>query len=189
MQLIYPPYTKRGNEVIKNTGNALVPEGTFINWKIRGTHTKDVLFISTDSVFMDKESSYFHHKKQVFQSLDYGITTSNDSFLFYENLRFQINVVKDQFPVLNLSSKIDSVDNRTYYFHGELSDDYGLSKLELFYYPTDRPDAVEILQLPVVNDSYDVFFYTFPEEINLSKGLFTIFIFKLPIMMFFKMAR
>lgn len=171
MQLIYPPYTKRGNEVIKNTGNALVPEGTFINWKIRGTHTKDVLFISTDSVFMDKESSYFHHKKQVFQSLDYGITTSNDSFLFYENLRFQINVVKDQFPVLNLSSKIDSVDNRTYYFHGELSDDYGLSKLELFYYPTDRPDAVEILQLPVVNDSYDVFFYTFPEEINLSKGV------------------
>lgn len=74
-------------------------------------------------------------------------------FCFRKIYGFQINVVKDQFPVLNLSSKIDSVDNRTYYFHGELSDDYGLSKLELFYYPTDRPDAVEILQLPVVNDS------------------------------------
>ena len=44
-----------------------------------------------------------------------------------------MNVVKDEYPEINLQSKVDSTNSQIVYFLGKVSDDYGLSKLQLVY--------------------------------------------------------
>src|SRR5690606_2117663 len=50
MHLDYPSYTKKTDEVIKSTGNAIVPQGTKITWKLATKATDLVQLISNDTV-------------------------------------------------------------------------------------------------------------------------------------------
>ena len=56
----------------------------------------------------------------------------------YETLGYQIEVIRDQHPELNIQMQQDSTDHETLYFYGQASDDHGLSKLQLVYYPLNN---------------------------------------------------
>ena len=47
--------------------------------------------------------------------------------LNYEKLNYQINVIKDQFPTINVNNAPDSLKLAKNYLLGKISDDYGLS--------------------------------------------------------------
>ena len=134
MELDYPNYIGKKNEIINNTGNAIIPEGTVINWKLYTKQTDTVRFINKDSSYLfSKEDSYFNLKKKINSTQDYIISTSNALIKNYENLSYTLEVIKDQFPDIKLLSKPDSLNNQIIYFLGKVSDDYGLSKLQLVY--------------------------------------------------------
>ncbi|MGY0406757.1 MAG: DUF4175 family protein, partial [Polaribacter sp.] len=46
LQLRYPKYVGKRNEIIQNTGNIVVPEGTRITWKVQAMQTDSVAFIN-----------------------------------------------------------------------------------------------------------------------------------------------
>lgn len=180
MVLDYPAYTKRKDEVVQSTGNATIPEGTKITWQAKAKQTNKLELISKDSTYaFAKEADEFKLEKSIFQQLDYQISTSNDELQNYENLGFNINVIRDEYPKLELQSKRDSIDGRTMYFLGQVSDDYGLKRLQLIYYPAERVEAKSKENIPISTSNIDQFQYTFPGNLDLAKGVNYEFYFEL----------
>lgn len=172
MKLDYPGYTKKRDEILKSSGNATIPEGTKVSWLVYTRNTDMVELKAKDSVIpLSKEGSNFSYEKRVYANWDYEITTSNKNIKNYDNLSFNLNIIKDQYPELNLKSEKDSVDNQTIYFYGRISDDYGLSKLRLVYYDVENASDLKIKNIKINQAEFDEFIYAFPSDVDLIEGI------------------
>ena len=165
MRLNYPSYIKKRPEKIENTGNAIVPEGTRVTWNINAQETDEVHFIDTETKnFETIDTHVFTLTKQLRKSLRYEITTSNVNLKDYEKLRYNIQVVRDEFPKIEVSSDIDSVSRGPVQFAGQLSDDYGLSELELVYYELENKENIKRQPIEIKKTSFEEFYYLFLPE-------------------------
>jgi len=173
LSLDYPYYTNRKDEVVQNTNNLVVPEGTKITWKIKTNQTQELAFIQNQKreVFESTSSDNFEFTKRIKRPLSYQISSSNENLLDYEKLQFAIDVVKDEFPLISVSSNIDSISRGTAQFAGQISDDYGIKKLQLVYYQEDNSNIKQQIELPITKQNIQTFFYQFPDGLQLSKGV------------------
>jgi len=171
MLLEYPRYTQKQNETLKSTGNATVPEGTKIIWNLNTRETNKVQLKTADSTIeFKKNQPLFELSKAVYSKFDYTISTSNDLLNDYENLAFSINVIKDQHPEIMVESRQDTLNSQITYFFGRVSDDYGLTRLQLVYYPSDNEEKKAYHNLEVNKGNFDQFLYAFPGELVLEEG-------------------
>ena len=172
MVLDYPIHTRKRDEVLKSSGNAVVPQGTKITWNLKTKSTDGVTLITQDTILNFKSNQDdFNLSKRLYRSLDYSLNTSNENLKNYESLAFSIDVVRDQHPELNVQMKQDSLDNETLYFYGQISDDYGLNKLQLVYYKSGEENNLEKIELPINKGVFDEFVNTFPDQLNLEEGI------------------
>jgi hypothetical protein len=172
MVLDYPNYTKKVDEIIKNTGNAVVPQGTKVKWNLKTKSTESVILYSKDSMInFTKEENEFNFSQRIFKSLNYSLNTSNSALKDYESLTFSIDVIRDDYPELNVSMEKDSLDAQTLYFYGQVSDDYGLSKLQLVYYPSNSEEDKKSEAISVSKSNFDEFINIFPNQLQLLDGV------------------
>ena len=172
MVLDYPSYTKKRDEILKSTGNAIVPQGTKVTWQLKTKCTDEVFMYANDTLnFSSDKNGAYELSRRLYSKFNYNISTSNKNLKDYENLAFNIDVIKDEYPEINLKSKIDSLDNQTLYFYGQVSDDYGLSKLQLVYYPADKESDIKRETILINESNFDEFVSTFPDNLNLTEGL------------------
>ena len=174
MVLQYPIYTGKRNEVVQNTGNANVPQGTKITWQIETEKTDTMAFISNvePAVYFTKNAKeYFSYSKQVFNALSYKITTSNQQLHDYESLNFVIQVIPDEHPQIIVNSDIDSISRGPVQFVGQVSDDYGVNKLQMVYYDKSNKKVLKSHLINVVKSSISDFYYVFPDGISLEEGV------------------
>lgn len=172
MVLDYPSYTGKRDEILKSTGNATIPEGTRVKWNVATKNTKAVTLKTADTSFsFASKGENFNFEKGVYNKLDYAITTSNEKLKDYENLAFTLNVVKDQFPEIEVQSKQDSTNTQRVFFLGQISDDYGLTKLRLVYFPEGDEKQAKTQALPLNKTNFDQFTYTFPGNLALDEGV------------------
>lgn len=172
MVLDYPAYTKKQDEVLKSTGNSTIPEGTNVTWKVNTKSTDEVAFYAKDTIaFKPIAEGQFEATKRIFSNTDYSISTSNEQLKDYESLAFSINVIKDSYPEMSVKMERDSLDNQTLYFFGQVSDDYGLSKLQMVYYPSNNPEDKSYEVMSVSKSNFDEFVSAFPNQLNLEEGV------------------
>ncbi len=172
MVLDYPSYTKKRDEVLKSTGNAVVPQGTNITWKLNTKSTDNVYLYAKDTtVFKTQERNRFEASKRVYNTLDYNLSTSNKDLKDYENLAYSISVIRDEYPELNVKSQVDSLDQQSLYFYGQVSDDYGLNKLQLVYYPSDNEQDKKIEPIAISKSNFEEFISAFPNNLNIKEGI------------------
>lgn len=172
MVLDYPNYTRKRDETLKSTGNALVPEGTQIKWQLKTKSTDEVFLYAKDTIgFNSDKAGVFEASKQVFSNYDYTLSTSNKNLKDYENLAFRIDVVKDEYPEINLKVEKDSLDLQSLYFYGQVSDDYGFSKLQLVYYPATDEKNKQFEGIPISNSNIAEFISAFPNNLNIIEGV------------------
>ncbi|RZW51701.1 MAG: hypothetical protein EX263_07060 [Flavobacteriaceae bacterium] len=172
MVLDYPAHTKKRDETLKSTGNASVPQGTKITWNLRTKSTDAVTMSTKDTLLsfeLDKEN--FVLTKRLYRSLEYDLNTSNSELKDYERLSFAIDVIRDEYPELNIQMQQDSLDNETLYFYGQASDDYGLRSLQLIYYPSNDETKAQKEAIPISNGAFDEFVKTFPDQLDLEEGI------------------
>lgn len=172
MVLDFPSYLNRKSEIIKGTGNAIVPEGTKVTWKVNAMATKAVEWtdMKTISRFFANENS-FQLSKNINQNTEYQILTSNEKIKHYEKLNYQISIVKDQFPTINVNNAPDSLRVDKSVVVGQVSDDYGLSRLQIVYYPKNKPEAGLKAQIAVKKDVFDQFIFSFPGNLPVAEGV------------------
>jgi hypothetical protein len=172
MVLNFPSYLNKKTEVIKGTGNAIIPEGTRVTWRMNTLATQKVDWINDNNHFaFTKQDNEFSLTKSVFQNTDYQILTSNAKVQNYEKLNYQISVIKDQFPTITVNNAPDSLKVNKNYVLGQVSDDYGLSRLQIVYYPKDKPTAAKKASINVKKDVYDQFVFSFPSNLPVEEGV------------------
>ena len=172
LQLKYPKYVGRRNETIQNAVNLTVPEGTKITWQVQTLQTDSVAFINHQKrvYFNNFAEDQFEYKKTIRNAINYQISSSNINLQDYESLQFSVDVVKDEYPLISVRSNIDSISRGTSQFAGQISDDYGLKKLELIYYNEDDSESIQIMDIKINKQNIQTFFYQFPEGLNLEEG-------------------
>ncbi|MGB6268194.1 MAG: hypothetical protein WBF67_04215 [Olleya sp.] len=172
MVLNYPNYTNKRNEILKGVGNAVVPQGTKVTWQLHTKSTDAVDLISKDTLaFSSDKIGAFEVSKSIYNNFDYNISTSNASLKNYENLAYSISVIKYQYPELKIEAKTDSLDQQSLYFKGQVSDDYGLSRLQLVYYPNGNEADKKTQNISISKSNFDQFISAFPNNLNIEEGV------------------
>ena len=172
LKLEYPSYVGKKNETIPNSGNLIVPEGTKITWNVLGNQTQEVAFIENTERFLFTKFSEnnFEFSKQIKNSFTYEIASSNENLKDYERLPFSINVVKDNFPKIIMQPNNKDTSKSPRQFIGQVSDDYGLSKLQMVYYEAHNPQIQKVCAIGISKANIQTFFYLFPDSLSVNKG-------------------
>ncbi len=171
MHLDFPAHTALEDEAIDGTGNATVPEGTLVKW-VLNTHATDrvkVTFPDTTEV-MESINENFSFSKQLYNSINYEISTSNREVENFENLAYSIKVVKDEFPKIQLEHKADTLDEETHYFYGKVSDDHGITRVRMIAFPVEEPEKKILRKIEAGNGSVGEFLSVFPDTLSLERG-------------------
>lgn len=172
MLLKFPAYLHRKSEISQGSGNAVVPEGTTVTWKIITEATQNVVWShqNTSSSFTKQDKSFIL-SKNIFQNTDYQIITSNASVKNHEKLDYQLNVIKDQYPSIEVGTVPDSLHVDKNFVLGKIADDYGISKLNIVYYPNGKIANAKRGTIAVKGGSYDQFVFSFPSNLTIEKGV------------------
>ena len=172
MVLNFPSYLNKKSETIQGSGNAIVPEGTKVTWKVATLATKSVEWsdLKTITPFSSNENT-FQITKSILQNTDYQILTSNAKLKHYEKLNYQISVIKDQFPTIAVNNAPDSLKLNQNVIVGQVSDDNGLSKLQIVFYPKNKTNEAKKMALPVKKDVFDQFIFSFPGQLPVEEGV------------------
>ena len=148
VSLYYPAYINKKNDILQNTGDITIPEGTTVNWKFYTENTDKVEY-----VFSNKSGEANHIGENEFgfgnrflKDDSYILKTSNKYLHNTDSIHYQVNVIPDAFPEIKIEQQQDSANLKNYYFSGEISDDYGLNKLEFRYHFTKSDDSARLRQ-------------------------------------------
>lgn len=135
--LNYPDYLGKEDQRLNNTGNLQVPEGTEVTWKFNAlaSDSMQLTFVDQQEVYqLEKEKAQlFSFAKKVFQADHYQIDLKNEYSSNKQNIRYYLDVIPDQHPKINLEQFQDTTMYQFLVLGGNVSDDYGLTQLAIFY--------------------------------------------------------
>jgi hypothetical protein len=141
--LVYPPYTNKKNEVLKNTGDLSIPSGTKVTWTFNTQNTQllNLHFNDASLVIPASSENTYSYSSRFFKNKTYSVATSNNFFKNKDSVSYIIDVVADEYPQINVEEKTDSVSTKQIYFRGEIKDDYGFKKLNFNYRFVTKNDS------------------------------------------------
>ena len=143
INLQYPKYLHKQNEIIENTGDLIIPQGTTVSWDIYTRDTKDISFITDDSTYTlsDNQSNVFKHSLKVMNNLNYTLLSANEFMQSSDSLHFSIQVIIDEYPLIDVTEFKDDLNYGLVNFSGSISDDHGFSSLYFYFRKDSIPEA------------------------------------------------
>lgn len=173
LELKYPGYLNKNNEIVENAGDVTVPEGTKILWKVYTKNTAHLFFIrEKNKQEFVSEHDLFTYSLQVKDNLRYSIVNSNQFFTSKDSLTQQITVIKDLYPEIYVESQQDSLFSDRIYFKGTIKDDYGFKQLKFVYNKKNKDGALleekKLILIPIMlNLNIQDFYYYFDASVLL----------------------
>lgn len=172
MHLKYPSYLNRKAEVLKGSGNAVIPEGTTVTWKMETEATQKIGWINKQTQFsFVKAENSFSLSKNIVNTTEYQIFTSNRKVEKYEKLNYLLTVVIDQYPSINVAKAPDSLKLGSDYLVGQIADDYGISQLQVVYYERNKPEFAKRGTIAIKKSIFDQFVFAFPSNLPVVQGV------------------
>jgi hypothetical protein len=141
-----PNYLGGQQRTVKDDGNITIPEGSEINWKIKTEHCDSffVVFGNIDTFFSKQNTLSF--QKTLVSSNYYDITLISSKKSNNIHYKYDLSVIKDEFPVVTLKQRADSLQLDLHHVQGIITDDYGFSSLN-FHYTIADSSFVESMDL------------------------------------------
>lgn len=136
LQLVYPAYLNKANENIANTGDLQIPQGTKVNWVFNTKNTDHLTLRFNDSLAEPKRNgeNQFQFSRKFLQNNNYTVKTSNKFIASApDSVSYNVSVISDQFPQIDVSETPDSLNPKNIYFSGQLKDDYGFNRLTFHF--------------------------------------------------------
>ncbi len=137
VSLSYPSYLNKKPEYLDNIGNFQVPIGTSAKWIFNTMDVNEIGLIferdTTSSLPKYIDDQVFEYEKRLYHSDEYTVKLRNE---FSENkqvIQYHVEVIPDEYPKIRLEQLSDTVLFQYLIFGGNISDDYGLSDLAVFY--------------------------------------------------------
>ncbi len=133
--LEYPAYLNKTNESFRNSGDLTVPEGTRVHWKFHTRSSERVGVMMDKRLFTVKpaEKGIFKFSFRAMKSLNYQIQPRNSQVPAVDSVSYQLRVIPDLLPTVDLTERRDSANNKVIYFVGQVNDDHGFSNLKFNY--------------------------------------------------------
>jgi len=135
--LEFPAYTGKKAEVVNNTGDFAVPEGTWINWNFNTKNTGEIgLEFGEEGkrlIAERKGRDSFNFRKRSLQSEKYKLVFKNETYPISDSIQYSIVSIPDKFPTIEVEAFKDEKDQSLEFFVGEISDDYGITRLNFTY--------------------------------------------------------
>lgn len=135
LRLVYPAYTGKKMELLANPGDLVVPFGTNATWTLTTSHAQQVQFKLGEkrlAASMQK-IGVFTLQQQLRESVPYQVLLSNSDNGTADSMAYRIQIIADEYPRIDVAERFDSINNKQYYFAGEIGDDYGLTRLTFNY--------------------------------------------------------
>jgi hypothetical protein len=146
VDLKFPAYLHKRNETIPNAGDLTIPAGTEVMWNFHTQHATALQFLingiagRADPAGAD---AFVHHERILKNSV-YKITPVNAQVNQNDSASYQVDVIADEMPTINVSEKQDSVSLKALYFNGNIQDDHGFSALTFNYKVGDPADKAHL---------------------------------------------
>jgi hypothetical protein len=135
--LNYPKYLGKEPEVIENASNITIPEGTNVSWSVLTKNSK-----KTDFWINEKKKSFtnksFRITHRFFNDAEGSVLLLNNESGSIDTTSFLVDVVKDEYPSINVEEVKDSIKDGVRYFSGVVGDDIGLNALNFVYTITSK---------------------------------------------------
>ncbi len=170
-----PAYTGKKAEILENTGDLIVPEGTRLSWKFFTTDTDSILFSVDDrrELLGQTGNNVFVYEHSCRRSSYYSVRTINRYVEDPDSLFYTLTVIPDLYPSILAEEYRDTLYDNRLYFKGNIKDDYGFSRLLFRYEVKDRPGAGDQLpdssqNIPVEPRQTQQLFYHFFDVTSLS---------------------
>lgn len=139
--LIFPKYLGRSEELIENASDLTIPEGTEVIWSGLTKNSKGIDFwINNDKTHFKEDG--FKHRKRFLSDAKGKVVLKNRFNGRIDSMVFAVDVIKDEFPSINVEEVSDTLKDGIRYFSGLVGDDYGVSGLN-FHYTIKRKDGTE----------------------------------------------
>ena len=166
VQLSYPGYLGRKREELINVGNVEVPEGTKITWTLSTQHAASALisFSSAEqpNIMQPIDNDGFTFSKGFKDPDQYSIVLENKESKNKDRIAYSVNVIKDAFPEIVVNHLKDSILYKNVFLGGQITDDYGITKLSLVYTISTHEESKEEVRevsIPVLNQKAQQNFY------------------------------
>ena len=157
----YPKYTTKTNETFKQISNLKVPIGTNLKFIFECNYVDSLFFIKNHKKikFTLAENKYEYNLK-ILSSINYSVLAINKDLTRKLVQNSFIGLIPDLYPQIDIEQKISNDNKRLIYFRGEISDDYGFTKL-YFIYNNNK------IEIPVnKNITNQEFFFTYEFDID-----------------------
>ena len=177
VRLNYPKYTGKKDEKISNIGDLNIPEGTKITWNFNTLNTSKLL-IYFNTLPIKLENSYkenFIFSYNFYKSCQYTIKASNELITVKDSISYSINIIQDQYPQIEVFEYMDSLYKYSYFFTGNIKDDYGFNQLTFNYKLLNINDSLkktDIIKIPINNNNLQSQFNYFIDfaSLNINPG-------------------
>lgn len=175
LQMKYPDYLKMKDDQVANNGDVTVPEGTEIRWIFDAQATDKISMQFSDaSLEQNNEgNNQFIFNKLLKNNELYKVKIHNTSINSIDSSAFNISVVYDAYPEIQLEEFVDSTNSNVYYYIGNVTDDYGLNGLNFFYtiYDNEGNKESKKINIPISGGTASEFtHYWNIKEIGLDPG-------------------
>ncbi|MBN2670005.1 MAG: hypothetical protein JXR60_12360 [Bacteroidales bacterium] len=157
-----PKYTNLQKEIIENSGDIVVPEGSLVEWQFVTKDIRKLWLSSNDSSFVSNLNSDNNYSVSIhlLKDLPYSINASVDTILKSQMVQFKAQVIPDEYPQIVVKSIEDTLHMGHYYFYGQTADDYGISQLTFNYQFEDQ--IVKKTPIPLSSrQSVQEFYYAY----------------------------
>ncbi len=175
INLDYPAYTGKKDEVITKNGDLIVPIGTNIDWTFytRNTDEMQMEFKEDKITLSPNGSNIFKYQNTFYKSQQYTINSSNEFLENIDSLTYTVNIIPDLFPNILVEEFQDSIYDGRLYFKGAIKDDYGFNLLTYNCNVKDEDNTNTIIycdSLSLINQANPQQFFHFYDLADLNLG-------------------
>lgn len=169
----YPKYLNIKRDIVTNQTIYQLPEGTTVSFFIKTEYSDHFSLIKNDSI---KEKQGSRAKNITWETTfkndtKYKLVLKNDQSSITEAFDINITVTRDAFPSIKIKSITDTILYNQIMINGTINDDYGFTKLRLFYKKENQgtytSEAINFNKASINQTLFHVFN---TEKLNLKPG-------------------
>ncbi|XZF14464.1 DUF4175 family protein [Chitinophagaceae bacterium MMS25-I14] len=146
VQLDYPDYTGKKDEVRSSLGDMTLPVGTVVHMAFLAEHTDnaDIRFVNGNAVELLKSGAMFAFQHRFMSDTSYTLSLHNKQTPVADSYQYHVQVIPDQYPVIQLQEIRDTVSGKQILLNGTAGDDYSITQV-LFHYNISNDKGQQLL--------------------------------------------
>jgi hypothetical protein len=151
VQMLYPAYTGKKNETRNSLGDISIPAGTLVNLALvtSATDNASVRLGKGSAMPLLNAASVFAFQYRFLNDTSLTVFLSNKSLPGADSYQYEVQVIPDQYPVVQVTPIKDSVTGKQILLTGTAGDDYGISKITFNTEIADKGKILSATKTPI----------------------------------------